>query len=93
MKSTAPREFSLSFLSRINLDCVKEHLKRFAVLDSDKDGRMSLKDFALHYKLPASSPVKELFSIFDRVRLKLMHYSYRGLSKQSQKQDFVITRE
>lgn len=50
----------------INLDCVKEHLKRFAVLDSDKDGRISLKDFALHYKLPVSSPVKELFSIFDR---------------------------
>ncbi|XP_020623355.1 lysophosphatidylcholine acyltransferase 2-like [Orbicella faveolata] len=53
----------------INLDCVKEHLKRFVVLDSDKDGRISLKDFAMHYKLPLSSPVKELFSIFDRVRL------------------------
>ncbi|XP_078367565.1 lysophosphatidylcholine acyltransferase 2-like isoform X1 [Oculina patagonica] len=50
----------------LNLDSVKEHLKKFVVLDSDKDGRISLKDFALHYKLPTSSPVKELFSIFDR---------------------------
>ena len=69
MKSTAPLEFCLSLLSRINLDCVNEHLKRFAVLDSDKDGRISLNDFALHYKLPVSSPVNELFSILDRVRL------------------------
>lgn len=69
LKSTAPLHFCLSFPSRINLDSVKEHLKRFAVLDSDKDGRISLKDFALHYKLPVSSPVKELFSIIDRVRL------------------------
>lgn len=50
----------------LNLDSVKEHLKRFAALDSDKDGQISLQDFALHYKLPISSPVKELFSIFDR---------------------------
>lgn len=69
MISSAPQELCLSFLFRINLDCVKEHLKRFVVLDSDKDGRISLKDFAMHYKLPLSSPVKELFSIFDRVRL------------------------
>ena len=51
------------------MDCVKECLKRFVVLDSDKDGRISLKDFALHYKLPTISPVKELFSVFDKVRL------------------------
>ena len=69
MKSTTPVEFFLSFPSRINLDCVTEHLKRFALLDSDKDGRISVKDFALHYKLPVSSPVQELFSIFDRVKL------------------------
>lgn len=50
----------------LNLDSVKGHLKRFAALDSDKDGQISLRDFALHYKLPISSPVKELFSIFDR---------------------------
>ena len=68
MTSSTPQEFSLSFLSRINLDCAKEHLKRFVVLDSDKDGHISLQDFALHYKLPLTSPVKELFSIFDRVR-------------------------
>jgi len=69
MTSSAPQELCLLFLFRINLDCVKEHLKRFVALDSDKDGRISLKDFAMHYKLPLSSPVKELFSIFDRVRL------------------------
>ena len=66
---TPSQELCLSLLFRINLDCVKEHLKRFVVLDSDKDGRISLKDFAMHYKLPLSTLVKELFSIFDRVRL------------------------
>ena len=76
LKGTAPQEFCLSFLSRINLDCVKGHLKRFAVLDSDKDGRISLKDFALHYKLPVSSPVKEIFSIFDRVRLNALQLQF-----------------
>lgn len=70
MTSSAPQEFFfVSFLTRINLDCVEEHLKRFVALDLDKDGRVSLKDFALHYKLPISSPVKELFLIIDRVRI------------------------
>ena len=69
MTIIGPQPFCLPFVSRLNLDSVKEHLRRFVVLDSDKDGRISLKDFALHYKLPTSSPVKELFSIFDRVRL------------------------
>ncbi|RMX50199.1 hypothetical protein pdam_00004832 [Pocillopora damicornis] len=50
----------------VNLDTVKEHLKMFAVLDSDKDGYISLKDFALHYKLPTSPQLRELFSVFDR---------------------------
>jgi len=50
----------------INLDTAKEHLERFALLDSDKDGKISLQDFALHYKLPNATPVKEIFSIFDR---------------------------
>ncbi|KAJ7360552.1 Lysophosphatidylcholine acyltransferase 2 [Desmophyllum pertusum] len=50
----------------VNLDTVKEHLDKFVALDSDKDGHISLKDFALYYKLPTSSAVKELFSIFDR---------------------------
>lgn len=53
--------------SSINLDTVKEHLDKFVALDSDKDGCISLEDFALYYKLPTSSAVKELFSIFDRV--------------------------
>ena len=43
----------------------------FAVLDSDKDGYISLKDFALHYKLPTSPQLRELFSVFDRVRVQL----------------------
>ena len=56
---------------RVNLDTVKEHLKMFAVLDSDKDGYISLKDLALHYKLPTSPQLRELFSVFDRVRVQL----------------------
>ena len=58
--------------SRINLDTAKEHLERFALLDSDKDGKISLQDFALHYKLPNATPVKEIFSIFDRVRFLML---------------------
>ena len=70
MTALAPAWNQLTFclFCRINLDTVKEHLKTFAVLDSDKDGHISLNDFALHYKLPTSALVKELFSIFDRVR-------------------------
>ena len=59
----------INFLvSRVNLDSAKEYLKRFALMDSDKDGQISLQDFALHYKLPTSTPVKKIFSILDRVR-------------------------
>ena len=36
-------------------------------MDADKDGQISLQDFALHYKLPTSAPVQKIFSIFDRV--------------------------
>lgn len=58
-------------LSRLNLDAAKEHLRRFALIDSDKDGQISLEDFALYFKLPKSTPVKEIFSILDRVRLSV----------------------
>ena len=57
------------------MDAVKGYLKRFAVLDSDKDGKLSLEDVALHYKLPITSPVRDLYSIFDRVRPKPLAFT------------------
>lgn len=50
----------------INVDCAKEHLERFALIDSDQDGEISFEDFALHYNLPISTPVEEIFKIMDR---------------------------
>ena len=68
-----------SVISRINVDCAKEHLERFALIDSDQDGEISLEDFALHCNLPISTPVGELFKIMDRVRYYLMEYSVTTL--------------
>lgn len=64
-----------SVISRINVDCAKEHLERFALMDSDQDGEISFEDFALYYNLPISTPVEEIFKIMDRVRYYLMECS------------------
>ena len=50
------------------MDSAKEQLERFAAVDLDQDGQISLEDFALFYNLPISKPVKEIFKIMDRVR-------------------------
>ncbi|XP_068722822.1 lysophosphatidylcholine acyltransferase 2-like isoform X2 [Montipora capricornis] len=50
----------------ISVESAKEQLERFAAMDSDQDGQISVEDFALFYNLPISKPVKEIFKIMDR---------------------------
>lgn len=46
---------------------MKDHLETFAVIDTDKDGIITLEDYAKYHDLPICSPLKLLFSAFDPV--------------------------
>ena len=52
---------------RINLDHAKEQVAKFASMDSNKDGSVTIQEFADYYRLPLSTPVRELFSVYDKV--------------------------
>ena len=51
----------------MNLDHAKEQVAKFASMDSNKDGSVTIQEFADFHRLPLSTPVKELFSVYDRV--------------------------
>ena len=52
---------------RMSLDHIKEQVAKFATMDANKDGVVTLQEFADFYRLPLSIPVKELFAVYDRV--------------------------
>jgi Ca2+-binding EF-hand superfamily protein len=55
------------FIHRINLDYMKEQLDTFAVIDTDKDGIITLEDLVKYHDLPTCTSLKLLFSAFDPV--------------------------
>ncbi|KAK3741162.1 hypothetical protein QZH41_011830, partial [Actinostola sp. cb2023] len=56
---------SLSKALGTNVDFMKEHLETFAVVDTDKDGVITLEDYVKYHDLPISAPLKLLFTAFD----------------------------
>lgn len=46
---------------------MRDQLETFAVIDTDKDGIITLEDYAKYHDLPICSPLKLLYSAFDPV--------------------------
>ncbi|EDO47389.1 predicted protein [Nematostella vectensis] len=49
----------------MNLDYMKARLGMFVAIDTNRDGLITLTDFARHYRLPISSALKQMFSALD----------------------------
>ena len=54
----------------MNCDCMIDYMKKFAEIDSSKDGKLDLEEFCDYLHLPKSSEeVKTIFRIYDIVSI------------------------
>ncbi|XP_066929083.1 lysophosphatidylcholine acyltransferase 2-like [Clytia hemisphaerica] len=58
--------YKLSPMIGMNCDCMIDYMKKFAEIDSSKDGKLDLEEFCDYLHLPISSEeVKTIFRIYD----------------------------
>ena len=50
---------------------MKRHLSQFAEIDENKDGYVDIEEFCQYLSLPVSSQLRDVFSLYDRVRLSV----------------------